>query len=142
MQDDKLMEPIEEIADFISVPVTLVIEGKKKFYVLREVNGQARDLYLNNLAGRLKGSGDTSTVRDFRDMQANLLSRCLYKKVTVDKEDPPSKSTPEQLERMEEIPVSVEELRSWPARVQSLVFDRAQKLSGLDTEAEEEVGND
>ena len=142
MQESKLTEPIDEIADFISVPVTLTIKGVKKFYILREVNGQARDLYLNNLAGRLKGGGDASHVKDFRDMQANLLSRCIYKKVTADKEDPPSKSTPDQLEKMEEIPVTIEELRSWPARIQALIFDRAQKLSGLDTEAEEEAGND
>ena len=141
MQDDKLIEPIEEVADFLSVPITLKIKGAKKFYVLREVDGQARDLYLNNLAGRLKGGGDTTSVRDFRDMQANLLSRCIYKKVTTDNEDPPSKSTPEQLEKMEEIPVTIEELRTWPARIQALIFDRAQKLSGLDTEAEEEAGN-
>jgi len=142
MQDNKLIEPIEEIADFLSVPITLTIKDTKKFYVLREVNGHSRDLYLNNLAGRLKGKGEVTQVRDFKDMQANLLSRCIYKKVTANKEDPPSKSTPDQLEEMGEIPVTIEELRTWPARIQSLIFDRAQKLSGLDTEAEEEAGND
>lgn len=109
------------------IPVTLTDPGSSQpvAYVLRELDGRARDAYLNNLTGRLKTDAKgNSTLKDFTGLQANLLTRSLFH---VDGGGGA---------------VTEKEVQAFPARVLVALFNKSKDLSGLDDEAEEAAGND
>ena len=97
-------------------------------YSLNELSGKERDKYLNTIAARTKTlPNGKSTVHNFEGMQADLLLRSMLRTTN---------------EEGETLAVSVklkkEEIQAWPARVQSSLFKRAQKLSGLNEEEKKE----
>lgn len=89
-------------------------------YSLRELDGFERDKYLNSLSDRIRidVNGKPSGVKNFDGLQASLLSKCLW--------DAEGKL----------VPISV--VQKWPARVQSSLFEQAQKLSGLDDKSSQD----
>jgi hypothetical protein len=103
-------------------------EDEEIVAVLRELSGTQRDKYLNNLGNRARTNKDGKVVgmKDFDGMQANLLTRCLYR-VNTGNPDTAFKEG---------------EVQAFPARIQSLLFDKAKELSGMDDDAEESAGND
>lgn len=98
------------------------IDGEQ--YVLRELNGQERDKYLNGLGARLVTVGDNQSIKNFDGLQASLLNLSL------------KKCAGDELQ-----PVLVSTIQNWPASVQKALFDVAQKLSGLDKEEASAEGN-
>ncbi len=103
--------------------------GQWDEYVLVELDGKLRDKYLNNLGGRIRtGPQGSSTLRNFEGLQSNLITRCLWKIVGADREavDEPT-------------------IQSWPARVQTKLYDKCREMSGLTDEKdnkEDDQGND
>jgi len=100
--------------------------GETGKYILREMNGKARDAYLGFIGKKMNTSknGDVQ-MTDYEGLQANLLSRCLFKIVDGKRE-----------------PVDFKVIQEFPARVQTSLFETAKKISGMDDEAEETAGND
>lgn len=95
--------------------------GVPETYTLSELTGVQRDEYLNDTASRMKfdGQGKAQGVKDFKGMQAKLVSLCLTKGSGG-------------------APVTVETINTWPASVVSALFKEAQKLSGLEAEVPKE----
>jgi len=97
-------------------------------YVLQELDGAERDRYLQDVGGRIRiaKDGNAAGVKNFKGMQAFLVSLALKKQVSGDLENVP-----------------VDTIQGWPSKVVSGLFDAARELSGLDKEdGEDEVGND
>ena len=98
--------------------------GEVQQYVLKEMDGTARDQYLSFVGTRMASSGD-STLSNFDGIQANLLHACIFR-IDGDKE----------------IRVPVGTIQKFPSRVLAALFDKAKEISGMDDEAETEAGND
>lgn len=98
--------------------------GNFSYYTLQELDGTERDKYLNMLGQRMKvgKDGKPQGIKDFKDLQADLVSRSLL--------DSESKNVP------------VAMIQRWPVSVQSALFKQAQRLSALEEESEKEVKND
>lgn len=93
-------------------------------YVLRELSGKQRDMYLNEIGPRMKfnAEGKTEGLTNYEGLQSGLLALCLY--------DKDGELVAEKV------------LQGWPASVLSDLFDAAQELSGLDKGAETKAKND
>jgi hypothetical protein len=101
------------------IPVELEDAGGKVLRcVMRELDGQERDKFLNIMSTRMKtdAKGKPSGVKDFTNLQASLLVASLFK--------PDGK------------PFTSAELQKFPSSTQTELFKMAQKLSGLDEKAE------
>lgn len=103
------------------VPVVLEDDegGVEKKWALRELDGTERNKYLNKMTSRVKISRDGKAVgiKSFDGFQADLLKVSLF-----DENDEP---------------ISVEEIEGLPSSTQQTLFEKAQELSGLDTDAGE-----
>lgn len=86
---------------------------------VREMRGEDRDDYLNYLKRRTGYGG--KQIKDFKGLQAQLLCRCLY-----------------DINQNEL--VSYSEIMTFPASVQSALFNVAQRLSGLGDQKSEDEG--
>lgn len=122
------LAPMEFTLTRKEVPVKLKhpTTGQVTDYILRELDGEGRDAYLNNLGSRMRHNpkdGTPQGVKNFTGLQSSLVSKCLFTK-EGDK------------------PVPETEVQKFPASVQSALFERAKEISGLDDDAEEEAGND
>lgn len=96
-------------------------------YTLVELDGAARDKYLQDLTGRVRTTpeGKPAGVKNFCGLQASLVSASLV--------DATRKPVPASL------------VQSWPARVVAALYDAARELSGLEDENDDEPekeGND
>jgi len=96
-------------------------------FILREMDGVARDSYISFISKRMKSDskGDTQ-VTNFDGLQANLLHSCLFRVTDQGKETA--------------VPMGT--IQKWPSRVVGALFDKAKEISGMDDDAEEEAGND
>jgi hypothetical protein len=116
-----LLAPMTFVLERQKVSVTLTdpATGQAADYTLEEMNGTQRDSYLNDVANRVRvgPNGKSGGVKNFTDLQAGLLARCLRK---------PDGTL-----------VSVKEVQQWPSSVQSELFIRAQDLSALGDDADE-----
>jgi len=93
-------------------PVTLVsVDGEEKDYILRELSGEKRDDFLNNV-GKRTIPGVDNKLNDFKDHQAVLINKCLF--------------------TAEGVAVSIPEIRAFPANVQKELFLACREISGLD----------
>lgn len=100
-------------------PVVLIDkDGKKKKYVLRELNGERRDKFLNESSKKITfdENGKMSGVADFQGLQSALVAMCLFGEN--------GDNVPEQ-----------EIQESFPCTTIAALFNRAQELSGLTDEA-------
>jgi hypothetical protein len=120
----KIMEALEFTLELNRIPVKLqtanggpVIDAH-----LRELSGVQRDKYLDGMKAKMNvKAGKMESIKTFEGLQSQLLSLCLYK-------DESQKFTEK-------------EIQEFPAKVQTALFEAAQKISGLDIEEKEE-GND
>lgn len=106
----------EEISVFLSDPNN----EEEKEYILREMDGDERDAYLNSLEGRMKQKGKEMRVARFDGFQVSLIRRCLYHSGVDGKL------------------VEEKEIRAYPSSVQNALFDEAHKLCGLGTDSEDD----
>lgn len=106
------------------LPVELEGEdGAVKNYLLKGMSGRERDGYLNDMGDRIKlgPDGKPSGLKSFEGVQANLVARCLY--------------------TAEGAKVPQETIQDFPAETLNKLFETAQKLNGLDKDAEEAAKN-
>ena len=99
--------------------------GKVQKYILKEMDGTARDQYLSFVGTRMAASDDAKSLSNFDGIQANMLFACLFR-IDGDKE----------------VRVPVGTIQKFPSRVLGALFDKAKEISGMDDEAETEAGND
>jgi len=120
------MEKLKFTLKLKEVPVDIVdIDGQEKVYILQELTGAQRDIFLNEMGERLKYTGGKAQgLTNYEGLQAGLVSLCLFD----DKKEP----------------VKKEVIQSYPASVLSSLFDAAQELSGLvvDEKELEKLKND
>lgn len=103
------------------VSVTIAdVDGQEKSYILRELTGEQRDSFLDDVGKRLKysASGKVQGFSNFKGLQSGLLMLSLYD--------------------MEGQSISEKELLLFPSSVISDLYKTAQTLSGLAEEKEEE----
>ena len=117
--------PAEFSLDRVEEPVKIGGED----YVLQEMDGRDRDAHLTFVTGRMvtDRSGNQS-VRDFADLQTDLIARCLRK---VESNG--------QLRQ-----VKSETINKWPCRVVEGLNEMCKVLNniGLEEKEEEEEGED
>lgn len=95
-------------------------DEEEKEYELREMNGRDRDEYSNFVNQKIEPgkNGSTGHFKSVDRLQSNLIHRCLF--------DPSSSKM-----------VAEDVIQTWPASMQTLVFERCQELNGLKEKAEE-----
>ena len=95
-------------------------EGEEKRYTLKELTGKERNKYLNKMSNRVKigQDGKAMGIKNFDGFQSDLLKLSLFD---------------ESGEH-----VSEEDIEEFPSSTQQKLFEKAQKLSGLDTTTENE----
>ncbi|MFA5376327.1 MAG: hypothetical protein WC455_11335 [Dehalococcoidia bacterium] len=95
-------------------PQTEPVKLSGKDYSLREASGDAATKFANARLSCIKlgPDGKPQTVRGIADVEPLLVSLCLF--------DESGKNVPEAT------------VRSWPARVQKVLYDRAKEMSHLD----------
>jgi len=100
--------------DFNEVDVVLKgKDGREKKYLLRELDGAKRNNYLNKMTSRvIMKDGKAVGMKSFEGFQSDLLKLSLF--------DEDGK------------PVSEEEIEGMPSRTQEKLFEKAEKISGLD----------
>jgi len=98
-------------------PIELPVKYKGKNYVLREATGEASVAYRNARLDctQYNESGEISSIRGLASIEPLLVSLCLFKVNPAGSVEP----------------VTVEELSSWPARVQDKLFAKAKLISGM-----------
>lgn len=118
-----MAETLKFSLDLAEVPVELDSKsGESRAYVLREMTGKQRDLYLQSLRKKATvGKDGQVTLNNFDGLQSNLLTRCLF---NSDGEN-----------------VSEDEIQEFPSKVQTILFEKCQELNGLNQEEEGEEGN-
>ena len=99
-------------------------EGQESKGILRELLGKERNKYLDKMTNRAKVSTDGKVIgiKNFDGFQADLLKDSLF-------------------HENEEL-FSIEEIEALPASTQQKLFERSQKLSGLDQDASDTEKND
>jgi hypothetical protein len=110
--------------DFDSFPVTIKLNGKEEKFMMRELSGEARDRYLQDLGSRMRTDkdGKPAGMRDYKNLQATLLSLGLF--------------------HSDGKPVDIKTIQKWPARVQKQLHEKLTQMSGLDDDAEDDAKND
>ena len=86
---------------------------------LRELSGEERDAFLSMMNDKVKytGEGKSAGFRDYNDVESKLVSMALI--------GPDGKN------------IEAKVIKTYPASVQAGLFDLAQKMNGLDKEADE-----
>jgi hypothetical protein len=109
-------------------PIQVPVRVGQKRYVLREASEAAAATYRNaGLRSARMNDGKVVGIEGAADVQALLVSLCLFHFVAG--------KDGQQLP----IPVSLEAVRSWPARVVLKLFERAKQISDLDETETREV---
>lgn len=127
VEDDLNPESRVEKFSLILKEEVIEIEGKDgvaREYILRELDGDARDNYVNLMIAKSKTdkSGRTVGVSDVRGLESALLTRMLF-----NKED--NSAVPQA------------QIQKWPAGTRTRLYERALRLCGLDKSAEENAKN-
>jgi hypothetical protein len=94
-------------------------DGVVTTFIIWELTGPERDAYMSDSAkkSRFTETGKFAGFKDFKGSESDLLCRCV------------------KLENGQRLTDSV--FASWPARVQSIAYERACILSGFDKKAKE-----
>ena len=113
------MNELEFTLKLEEIPV--ILDGKE--YTLRELTGQQRDAYMDDMNKRMRYvGGKAEGFTKFEGLQAGLLAKCLF--------DSEGKN------------VSEKTIQMYPSHVVQALFAKAQELSGLNESGAEEVKND
>jgi len=92
-------------------------------YTMTELNGTEREAYLNSIVGKFEvTSSGKSRVKNFTGLQSNFLAKCVRDDAGV------------------LVPTKV--IDKWPSGLQSELYKRGQRMSGMDETAEEDAKND
>lgn len=104
-------------------PAVAPVKLAGKAYVMVEASEAAAAKYRNFAARQVKYTpeGKLAGVGDVADAQALLVSLCLF-------------------EAEGRVPVPVQIVRGWPARVVGPLFEAAKRMGGIDQETEESLG--
>lgn len=109
-----------------TVPVVLIdaASAQERQWSLVEMDGEARDSYLEAIRARTKPGSDPSrpVLTSFKGMQAELIARCLH-------------TDAGEL-------VTAARVQQFPASVQTALFKACNELNGLDAGAVDEAKND
>jgi len=105
------------------IPVTLVESGGKEVQCfLRELDGSRKGSYLDQMSDMMDfEDGEVKKIKSFSGLETSLLALCLYEDGKL---------------------MSAEKIGTFPATVQTALFNEAQKLSGLEAESKAEAKND
>ena len=103
-------------------PVVLRKPGESQPWLceLREMDGFVRDNYINSQKNKMDPR--SGAVKDFKDIQTDLIGRCLW-----------------DLETKEIVPRA--EIRKFPAKVQSELFNQCVDLNALKDDAVQTAKN-
>jgi len=104
------------------VSVTLeTVDGGEHKYVLREMVGRDRDMYLTKMGDRMKfsPSGKVIGIKTFDGLQSSLLSLCLYDDADA--------------------LVSAKDIQAFPTKTLAALFKVAQEINALNQEDAEEA---
>jgi len=118
------MEKLKVDLKLQALPVEITDkEGKAHDYELREMDGDAQGDYLDSIADKMKydKEGKPCGLKTFKGLKEGLLNRCLF--------DSEGKV------------VTMKELKQFPGTALTVLFEAAQKLSGLDLESKEGIKN-
>lgn len=131
------MRALEFTTELEIFPVKLTIQGETKKFVLRELTGQGRDAYLNALAPRMRigQDGRPSGIKNFKDMQADLIARSMYEAAWEEDAEGEIVESSVTLDKA----VKVQTVQSWPSSVQNKLFEKCQQMSALGEDAEKET---
>ena len=106
--------------------VTVVLEdgqGAEKRLVLRELDGAERNRYLNKMRNRVQiQNGKATGIKSFDGFQADLLTMSLFSE--------------------DGVALLPEEIDALPSSTQQTLFEKAQRMSGLDREISDDSKND
>jgi hypothetical protein len=94
--------------------------GEELKMVLREMDGDERDAYLNGLKDRMTVKGDTARIKNFAGHQVALIKRCLF------------------YAGVDGAAVEESKIKKFPSSVQSDLFEAAHTLCGLDTKKDDD----
>lgn len=107
-------------------PIEIPVKIGSKSYVLREASGDVACRYRNKLLQSTRFSdGKPSSIEGMADAEPLLISLCLWEKY-------------DDKGATKERPVLLQEVRSWPSKIQKKLFDTAKRISELDEEETEE----
>ena len=114
--------PVTCSADLDEIEVTLTRKGlaTPQVCILRELDGEERDKYMNSQRNKIEREG--KSLKDFTDVQSSLIAQCLYDKSTG-----------------ERIPLA--EVRKLPSKTQMTLHKLCIELSGLGDSSEEQAKN-
>lgn len=118
----------ESLPELSASPAEWKFRMGGKEYCLRELYGTQRDRYMTASQENLKfdQKGNVVGLRSFDDHQVALIKLGLYEK---DDSGTFTKMVPDAI------------IRSFPASTQKTLYDRLQKMCGLDPKADEATGN-
>ena len=122
------VKPVSFTLQLAEQPIEIVrADGTPATYTLRELTGLTRDQYVTGFMARLNRDPTTGKIlgmKDIRGMYAALLCLSLFDENNQ--------------------PVAANVIQGWPAKMQRALYEMAQKISGLQDEAErtEEAKND
>lgn len=93
--------------------------GQPQEYIVREMMGVDRDLYMTFMSGkfRVDERGKVVGMKDFNGLQSDLIRRCLY--------GPDGK------------PVEERKIKLWPASLQNAVHKLCRQINALDDDQED-----
>lgn len=126
-----LSTPIRMSREYMEVP--LILEDKKgqeRHYCIRELGGEDRDHYMNTMGtkAQFNEAGNPAGLKDYAGIHLALICKCVRG----------AELSKDKLTVLEAGPlVKREVLAALPARVQSAIFDRVKKISGMDEDAED-----
>jgi hypothetical protein len=110
---------------------------EEKWYIIREFTAKERDAWLNDVSGRMRTSeaGNVTGVKNFTGMQGMLLT------LTMTHADCESSKDGDTIISNGK-KVDMNTVQKWPARLQTRLFELAQRICGLDDEAQERAKNE
>jgi len=100
-----------------TVSLEMEIEGVPKSYTLKELTGLDRDKYMEFLNNKSTGKGMDRWVKDPVNIQAKLISMCLYDE--MDK------------------PVQITAIQKYPSSVVQALYMECEDISGLAVDEKE-----
>lgn len=124
MADNGSTHPVADLIDLGDLePVQIPYKIKGEVYILKEASGDAAVKWRNAQfrATKFGPEGKLSSVDGMSDTEPYLVSLCLFKLTT--KGNQPV-----------EVPVPAAIIRSWPNKIQKLLFDKVVEISNLKEE--------